>query len=319
MTEVYAIDGSNVCHWQKNYKKNSVSLAPLLSIILEIIRTKDDFFCVFDASLKHHLKNKGDPEEVAIFESLIDEQPSRFLEVTGGTQADGVLLQYADFHSRKIITNDLFKQYADKYPWLGRDAKRLIRGNLLPDGLISVEDMPFGVTRLHDQVETSAQVLLDLLRDKAPQPVNGPFHTTPATGLAPSSDNPGITEKSHDDQFYIVRTQQALSKFLELSVVRDYVDIDFSAPNWDVAVKRLEFFLKKNRFCIRCHSISTVNWPNTSVHQCSYCRRADSLSEGNEPIWNVVRGNAPPGWTGGPPTNFWGKLAMMMLRLARDS
>ena len=88
------------------------------------------FQVFFDATTPHILKKKA-PQETVIYENLLKSDPARFCQVPAGTCADDFLLLQADADKDALIlTQDLFRDHIDKYPWL-RTERRVIPGMVM--------------------------------------------------------------------------------------------------------------------------------------------------------------------------------------------
>jgi hypothetical protein len=171
MNKTYVIDGMNVCWWYSQTHPKEASIQPLLTVLVALLENGDDFYCVFDASITHTVGDNGKEAEAAIIESMLKDHPERFYRVTGATRADGVILHDANHHDRSIITNDIYRDYKEKYPWLSdKYTERLIQGNLQPSGLITLEKLPYGQLSLRTDTELVLRRILELLAvRKAPE------------------------------------------------------------------------------------------------------------------------------------------------------
>ena len=103
------IDGANVA-----YEERSAGGKPKLSNLLKVRRELEErgFEAVIlvDASLKYDI---DDQEQL---ETLIQSQQIR--QVPAGTDADFFIIQFADQLDALMVTNDRYKDYADRYPWV---------------------------------------------------------------------------------------------------------------------------------------------------------------------------------------------------------
>lgn len=124
----YLLDGSNILHWDEY--RTGVSLRHLLAITDHLKKTGQTFQVFFDATTPHILKKKA-PQETVIYENLLKSDPVRFCQVPAGTCADDFLLLQADADKDALIlTQDLFRDHIDKYPWL-RTERRVIPGMVM--------------------------------------------------------------------------------------------------------------------------------------------------------------------------------------------
>lgn len=164
MNETYVVDGMNVCWWYSQTHPKEVSIQPLLTVLVTLLENGDDFYCVFDASISHTVGFNGKEADAAKIEQLLRQHPERFYRVTGSTRADGVILHDANHHDRKIITNDIFRDYKEKYPWLAdKYTQRLIQGNIQPSGLMTLEKLPYGQLQLRTDTELVLRRIHELL------------------------------------------------------------------------------------------------------------------------------------------------------------
>ena len=160
MNETYVIDGNNVCGWYENVY-HEFSIVPLLSLMIALLENDDNFYCVFDASICHILKKHGKVDESEFIEKLLSNYPNNFFRVTGSSRADGTVLHCADHYKTRIITNDLFRDYIDKYQWLEEKySPRLIQGNLQPNGLLTIDKLPYGHLEIQDDLDRSSKRLI---------------------------------------------------------------------------------------------------------------------------------------------------------------
>lgn len=66
-----------------------------------------------------------------IYENLLKDDPNHFCQVPPGTRADDFLLLKAAVNKNALIlTQDLFRDHVDKYPWLNTE-RRIIPGMVM--------------------------------------------------------------------------------------------------------------------------------------------------------------------------------------------
>ena len=103
------IDGANVA-----YEERSGGGKPKLSNLLRVRRELEERgfepVIIVDASLKYDI---DDQERL---ETLIQSQQVR--QVPAGTDADFFIIQFAHELDALMVTNDRYKDYADRYPWI---------------------------------------------------------------------------------------------------------------------------------------------------------------------------------------------------------
>lgn len=182
----YLIDGTNICHWEKNKGVAPLNLRILLNLLIELRRRKEEYFCFFDANTRYKF---GSEEERDLYLKLIGDYTWCFKEVTGEIRADDFILLKAHSTNSAIISNDLFKDYVKKYPWLKSEADtRLVKG-LLADGSLMLPTL--NIHRELDQaLPTLAKTLANLLdqwkSEKEPVSVDQIADPTPETGQSPA-------------------------------------------------------------------------------------------------------------------------------------
>jgi len=129
----YLVDGLNVLNWQK-----TPSLAPLLTLLIELKRQGHAFLCIFDANTRFVLEELGERDK---YEQLIQKYDC-LGEVPGGTRADDFLLFRAHKMGEAIISNDQYREpkYRDRYKWLRSVSPRLCKGIVL-GGFLSLPEL----------------------------------------------------------------------------------------------------------------------------------------------------------------------------------
>ena len=121
--ETVLIDGSNVMHWLDN----TPQLAPLLQVVHDLSRQGLRPGVVFDANVGYKLTGKFMGErDLSRMLSLPRDQ---ILVVPKGTQADPFLLETARDLNARIVTNDRFRDWTDRYPDVAKP-DRLVRGEM---------------------------------------------------------------------------------------------------------------------------------------------------------------------------------------------
>src|ERR687889_2607125 len=106
--EVVIIDGANVA-----YEERSAGGKPKLSNLLRVRGELEErgleAVIIVDASLKYDIDDQSQ------LETLIRSQQIR--QVPAGTDADYFIIQFADQLDALIVTNDRYRDYAERYPW----------------------------------------------------------------------------------------------------------------------------------------------------------------------------------------------------------
>ena len=117
------VDGLNVIF--SSYGRVGPSLLRLLGMLLELEKNGFDFKCYFDSSTYWVLFTKGHLVEAKFFNRLCRTFPSKFVVVPGGSKADDYLLEFANRYNCRVISNDRFRDYFDKFSWLTNPGIRL--------------------------------------------------------------------------------------------------------------------------------------------------------------------------------------------------
>ena len=131
MSKHFIVDGSNVCYW-----RGRVSIAPLIRLLIELIKSDCTFFCVFDARTPYEFKNAKATNDFATYEQLVKQYPNYFAEATGGIQADNFILALADKQEIPVISNDRYRKFQDQYAWVVSETSRLIKGQVMAEDLV---------------------------------------------------------------------------------------------------------------------------------------------------------------------------------------
>ena len=117
------IDGSNVMHWQDN----TPQLAPVRDVVNHLSKLGYVPGVVFDANAGWKLQGKYLHDDD--FADLLALEKRQVLVVSKGTQADPFLLDTAKDFGARIVTNDRFRDWAEKYPKVLENGF-LIRGGI---------------------------------------------------------------------------------------------------------------------------------------------------------------------------------------------
>ena len=103
------VDGSNVAH-----EEASSEGKPRISNLVAMHRALEEEgyepTTIVDATLRHVI---DDPDQLeALFEA------GRIHQAPAGTAADGFVLQQADEVGCRVVSNDTFEPYRDRYGWI---------------------------------------------------------------------------------------------------------------------------------------------------------------------------------------------------------
>lgn len=124
----YLLDGSNILYWDTSEKQPS--LKTLQTIVNGLKAQGAKYQVLFDASARHVLGRSGRGEEIT-YKQLLNDDPDHFQQVPAGTQADDFLLMLADSNPNMLIlTQDLYRDHQEKYPWL-KSSRRIMSGMVL--------------------------------------------------------------------------------------------------------------------------------------------------------------------------------------------
>lgn len=117
------VDGSNVMHWQDR----TPSLDPVKAVVAQLSAQGHVAGVVFDANAGWKLMGRylhdGD------FARLLGLESRQVLVVPKGTQADPFLLQTAREFGARIVTNDRYRDWAERHPEV-LEPGFLIRGGM---------------------------------------------------------------------------------------------------------------------------------------------------------------------------------------------
>lgn len=134
--ELLIIDGSNVSWW----RKDKPSLAILLTVLLELIKRRFSFLLYLDANYERKLREE-DEEEARVLKRLLKRLRDSITVVPGGKPADLFVLQYADAYGNRIIANDRYQEYREKYPWIEREEDRRLLKGAVARNTIQIPDL----------------------------------------------------------------------------------------------------------------------------------------------------------------------------------
>jgi hypothetical protein len=108
--QIVLIDGSNVIYWMDN----TPQLAPLLQVVQDLSRRGMKPGVVFDANVGYKLMGKFLGERD--LSRLLSLPRDQILVVPKGTQADPFLLETARDLKARIVTNDRYRDWTDRFP-----------------------------------------------------------------------------------------------------------------------------------------------------------------------------------------------------------
>jgi len=106
----------------------------LLALTYQMLQDDLDFLCVYDASILPDLRELQGAYFADLCAELTQSWPQRFSEVPLRTVADEAILDVATMLGQNILTNDQFRDHADRYPWLETDRQQRLCGVRLRQG-----------------------------------------------------------------------------------------------------------------------------------------------------------------------------------------
>ncbi len=106
------IDGSNVAWYGKQKEKNESPSITSIALVIDALRKKGykNILCLVDASLQHQVN------DTALLEQL--EKKKLIKSVPSKSVADSYIIKYAEQKNAFIVTNDRYRDWAQKNSWL---------------------------------------------------------------------------------------------------------------------------------------------------------------------------------------------------------
>lgn len=150
------IDGSNLLR-----RKGGNWLQGLNAAQHALTEKRIPWFVCFDANVFHVLEKQGHPGDSKLLHGMVESDSDHYQVVPAGIRADDFILQQANRECAHILSNDLFRDFAEKYPWLKGNQRvhrfDFVRGRLLvPDFDIAEELGQGSVQKQQDEHEESA-------------------------------------------------------------------------------------------------------------------------------------------------------------------
>lgn len=108
------IDGSNIVRWFPELKSRALCM-----IMAGLEKAGYNAYIIFDATIPYVLKETDDKVGQAFLDFLRESKPECVKIAPPDSQADDFILSYANAHGNHIISNDRFRQYVSRYPWVG--------------------------------------------------------------------------------------------------------------------------------------------------------------------------------------------------------
>ena len=116
--QVAVLDASNIVLHGPKPKKNVGRIENLLLVMKKLQDKGFKVIAVADASLRHKVDRPD------VLEKMIEK--GKVYQAPAGTPADYFLLSIADREYGIVISNDVFKEWKDMFPWV-RDRYRVVR------------------------------------------------------------------------------------------------------------------------------------------------------------------------------------------------
>jgi hypothetical protein len=126
--EAVVIDGLNVFF----ASRQSPKFENVLAIAADVIANDYDLYCVFDASTRYTVRDRQGSQHVKAYLHLLEHFSNLFIETTGGSCADEVILNLAEMYDARIISNDRYRDWINDFHFL-TDRNRVIRVNTFKD------------------------------------------------------------------------------------------------------------------------------------------------------------------------------------------
>lgn len=108
------IDGSNIVKWFPELKSKALCM-----VMAGLEKAGYNAYIIFDATIPYVLKETKDKVGQAFLDFLRESKPECVKIVPADSQADDFILSYANAHGNHIVSNDRYKQYVSRYPWVG--------------------------------------------------------------------------------------------------------------------------------------------------------------------------------------------------------
>ena len=111
------IDGTNLL---QRFKDKGYTAKTILLAIKAIQNRGWRYHVFFDCSIEPILETTNDQTIVRLINDLKASKDCAMTIVPAGTPADEYLLMYADVKGVDVVSNDLFRDYSERFPWVGQ-------------------------------------------------------------------------------------------------------------------------------------------------------------------------------------------------------
>lgn len=133
------IDGSNVVFADKGNL-----IVGLKTCLVAFDANKMSSFVFLDANIFHKLEElENGAAHVAMLKELIDKSNGTIVLVPAGARADDFILKKADTDGCHVLSNDRYKPYVERYPWI--EQERVHRFAFV-DGRLMIPDLDIDVS-----------------------------------------------------------------------------------------------------------------------------------------------------------------------------
>lgn len=95
-------------------------LENVLALFGDVIANGYDVAGIFDSTARFKIADWQDGNHVDAYFELLRKYPSFFVETTGGTSADEMLLSLAEMNNAPIVSNDQYRDWEEDFDFLNR-------------------------------------------------------------------------------------------------------------------------------------------------------------------------------------------------------
>jgi hypothetical protein len=154
--KTWFIDALNICRLPQQ-ENRPASLTVLLTLLIELLKRGEYFYCIFDANARFALDEAS--KERKQYEDLYQRYaPAYFYEVTGGMQADELVVRRADRYGAAIISSDRLRPYWKQYPWL--EAEQVKTNKRLHAGVVNLGCLTIPTLNIDAEIKDDLRLLV---------------------------------------------------------------------------------------------------------------------------------------------------------------